>query len=73
MDLAHNLLADFHHTALQGTRFEAFGPKRLVRDLLTIPGRLVFDGVQLKRIELLESHQYAQDMLKCLQRYCLHK
>jgi len=70
-DLAHNLLADFHHTALQGTRFEAFGPKRLVRDLFAIPGRLVFDGAQLKRIELLASHQYAQDMLKCLQRYCL--
>ena len=67
-DLAHNLLTDFHHTALVGTKFEGFGPKRMVRDLLAIPGRLVFDGMQLKRIELLESHQYAQDMLKCLER-----
>lgn len=68
-DLAHNLLADFHHTALMGTPFEAFGPKRMVRDLFAIPGRLVFEGTQLKRIELLESHPYAQGMLKCLEMY----
>ena len=37
----------------------------------TIPDRLVFEGAQLKRIELLVSHPYAQDMLICLQRYCL--
>lgn len=70
-DLAHNLLSEFHHTALVGTKFEGFGPKRMVRDLLAIPGKLEFDGTQLKRIELLESHQYAKDMLKCLERYCL--
>jgi hypothetical protein len=70
-DLAHNLLADFHHTALVGTKFEGFGPKRMVRDLLAMPGKLEFEGTQLKRIELLESHQYAQDMLKCLERYYL--
>ena len=48
--LAHNLMADFHHTALVGTRFEAFGPKRIVRDLLAIPGRMVFEDTQLKRM-----------------------
>jgi len=30
-DLAHNLLADFHHRALVGTRFESYGLKRIVR------------------------------------------
>ena len=69
-DLAHNLLADFQHTALVDTSFEGFGPKRIVRDLLAIPGRLYFDGSQLKRIELLRSHQNAKDLLICLERYC---
>jgi hypothetical protein len=69
-DLAHNLLADFHHAALTASPFEGFGPKRIVRDLLAIPGRLFFEGSQLKRIELLQSHQNAKDLLICLERYC---
>lgn len=69
-DLAHNLLADFHHRALTGTRFESYGLKRIVRDLLTMPGRLVFDAGQLKRIELLTLNQNAADLLICLERYC---
>jgi hypothetical protein len=67
-DLAHNLLAAFHHTALAGTRYEGFGPKRMVRDLLAIPGKLTFEGTQLKRIDLLESHPHTKDMLFCLKR-----
>ena len=70
-DLAHNLLSDFHHRALTGTRFEGYGPKRIVRDLLTMPGRLIFEAGQLKRIELLTLKQNAQDLLMCLERYCL--
>ena len=69
-DLAHNLLADFHHRALVGSPFESFGPKRIVRDLLAIPGRVVFDGSQVKRIDLLASHPHADEMLICLERYC---
>ena len=52
-DLAHNLLADFYHVALAGTQFDGYGPKRIVRDLLSIPGNLVFEAGELKRIELL--------------------
>lgn len=69
-DLAHNLLADFHHRALVGTKFEAYNLKRIVRDLLTTPGRLIFEGEQLKRIELLTQKQNAADLLICLERYC---
>lgn len=69
-DLAHNLLADFHHRALIGSPFETFGPKRIVRDLLAIPGQAVFDGSQLKRIALLNSHPYAEQLLICLERCC---
>lgn len=70
-DLAHNLLADFYHHALVGTRFESYGLKRIVRDLLATPGRLVFEAGQLKRIELLSLTQNATDLRMCLERYCL--
>jgi hypothetical protein len=70
-DLAHNLLADFHHRGLAGSRFEGYGPKRIVRDLLTMQGHLVFEAGELKRIELLSLKQNARDLLMCLERYCL--
>ncbi len=69
-DLAHNLLADFHHRALIDTRFESYGLKRIVRDLLAIPGRLVFEADELKRIELLSLNQNADDLLICLEKFC---
>lgn len=69
-DLAHNLLGEFYHRALVGTRFDAYGPKRIVRDLLAIPGRLVFDGNRLVRVELLSQNQFAKDLAICLLRYC---
>lgn len=68
-DLAHNLLADFYHQALIGSRFEAYGVKRIVRDLLTVPGRLIFDGQKLVRIDLLTLNQFAKDLAICLERY----
>lgn len=70
-DLVHNLLADFRNHALQNTRFENYGLKRIVRDLLNIPGRLYFDKEQLQRIELLGLNQNSQDLIICLERYCL--
>lgn len=69
-DLAHNLLADFYHRALVGTRFDEFGLKRIVRDLLAVPGRLFFDDDQLVRVELLSQNQFAKDLAICLLRYC---
>jgi hypothetical protein len=72
-DLAHNLLAHVYQRALVGTRFEGYGPKRMVRDLLAIPGRLWFDGSQLVRVDLLSQNQFAQDLLKCLKNYCLEE
>lgn len=69
-DLAHNLLADFYHRALLGSKFETYGPKRIVRDLLNTPGRLVFEAGVLKRIELLSLKQNAEDLRMCLVRYC---
>ena len=67
-DLAHNFLAYFHRVALANSTFTHLGPLRIVRDLLTIPGRLTFASGQLKRIDLLDTHPYAKEMLTCLQR-----
>lgn len=69
-DLAHNLLADFYHRALDGTCFETYGLKRIVRDLLAWPGQLIFDGEKLARVELLSLKQNARDLAMCLERYC---
>jgi len=69
-DLAHNLLADFYHHALIGSCFEPFGIKRIVRDLLAVPGRLIFERGKLIRVELLSLNQFAKDLSICLERYC---
>lgn len=72
-DLAHNLLADFCYRALHDSRFAHWGLKRTVRDLLAVPGRLYFDGSQLKRIELLATHPYANELVIYLERYGLSR
>ena len=69
-DLAHNLLADFYQRALLGSRFEGYGPKRIVRDLLAIPGRLSRDAAESVRVELLSQNQLSRDLLKCFVKYC---
>ena len=45
--------------------------RRIVRDLLQIPGKLTFVNGQLKQIELLSSHTNSKDLLICLEKYCL--
>lgn len=70
-DLAHNLLADFHHRALVGSRFEGYGPKRIIRDLLQMPGKLTFVDGKITKIELPSQKQFSPDLLMCLERYCL--
>ncbi|MEM7345902.1 MAG: transposase [Chloroflexota bacterium] len=69
-DLVHNLLADFRHCALAHSRFQNWGLKRIVRDLLAIPARLYFHRAQLNRIELLDAHPYSQELIICLEKYC---
>lgn len=69
-DLTHNLLADFRYRGLAGSSFAQWGRKRIVRDLLQIPGLLSFDGTELKRIDLLAAHPYAEELITCLKTYC---
>jgi hypothetical protein len=72
-DLAHNLLSEFRGHALQGSSFAAYGPQRIVRDLLQTPGRLVFEDGQLKRVELLSLKQISAELLECLKRYWIDR
>ena len=69
-DLVHNLLADFYHQALQESKFKGYGLKRILRDLLATPGRLVFEQGRLQRIELLSQKQNVEDLYMCLVKYC---
>ena len=68
-DLAHNLMADFHHRALVGSRFEGYGPKRIIRDLLQMPGKLTFVNGKIAKIELLSQKHFSKDLVNCLERY----
>jgi hypothetical protein len=68
-DLAHNLLSDFYHRALRGSRFETYGPKRIIRDLLSTPGKLIFEQGSLVRVDLLTQKQYSQDLATCLKTF----
>ena len=47
-----------------------YGSKRIVRDLLNTPGRLVFDDHRLARVELLSQKQFSRDLATCLRKYC---
>ena len=69
-DLAHNLLSDFRYRGLANSPFVDWGLKRIVRDLLAVPGRLYFEAGQLKRIELPVSHPHTEALIICLERYC---
>lgn len=68
-DLAHNMIADFYHHALVDTKFESFGPKRIVRDLLAVPGFLTFFDGQLNKVELLSLEQFSEDIQVALLKY----
>jgi len=65
-DVAHNLLAWLRPWMLVGSTFESFGPKRVVYDLLNIPGQLVFVDGRLAKVALWETHPYAREMRLCL-------
>jgi hypothetical protein len=69
-DLAHNLLADFYHQALREDPFEKYGPKRIVRDLIKTPGKLIFDDERLVRIELQKQKPASEALVACLKKYC---
>lgn len=67
-DLAHNLLAWLHRDLLHHTRFARYGPKRIIQQLLCIPGELLFDEDTLVEVRLKQSHALAEPVRDCLVR-----
>ena len=65
-DIAHNLLSWLRSWCLADSAFAAFGPKRFVEDLLTIPGHLCFEEGQLVKVTLDANHPYAPGMASAL-------
>ena len=67
-DWVHNLLAWLHANILAESAFAGFGPKRIVRDLLTIPGEATIKDDTLLELRLSETHPHAAEMVRCLVR-----
>jgi hypothetical protein len=67
-DLAHNLLTWLHDWMLSDSSFEHYGNLRLVQDVLSIPGQVVFNGDKLQKVALQRSHPFAREMQACLTR-----
>lgn len=67
-DIAHNLLVWAHDWMLIGSRFEGYGMLRLVEDVLSIPGRVEFEGRRLQKVSLQRTHPLAPETLSCLER-----
>jgi hypothetical protein len=61
-DLAHNLLAWTHHWVLEDGPFDKFGTKRMVDELMCIPGQITQKGNQLQKVALLDKHPYSENM-----------
>jgi len=67
-DLAHNILSWIHHWVLEDSPFADFGTKRMVDELMCIPGRVEFMDGKLHKVALLETHPYADDMRLVLEK-----
>ncbi|RMF46960.1 MAG: hypothetical protein D6750_09770 [Bacteroidetes bacterium] len=67
-DVAHNLLSWLHAALLADGPCADFGTLRMVEDLLTIPGRIEFEGENLRKVSLLATHPYAPLMRTALQK-----
>jgi len=65
-DLGHNLLTWTHDWMWLGSPFESWGHLRLIKDVLNIPGYLVFKGAKLEKVALQRTHPFAAEMQSCL-------
>lgn len=67
-DLAHNLLSWTHHWVLEEEPFADFGTKRMVEELMCIPGRIELKDGKLQKVALLSTHPYAEAMRGALEK-----
>jgi len=70
-DLAHNLLSDFYHLALADNPFHGYGPRRIIRDILAMPGRIIFENDRPVRVDLMSQMQFASHLIQCLKKYLI--
>ena len=68
-DMAHNYFSWFAGHILADSRFEGYGPLRINRDLMHVPGLVEIRDAQLLSVKLLKSSPYARDLLACLERF----
>ena len=68
-DMAHNYFSWFAGHVLADSRFEGYGPLRISRDLMRVPGLVEIRDAQLLSVKLLKSAPYAGDLLACLERF----
>lgn len=68
-DMAHNYFSWFAGHILADSPFEGYGPLRISRDLMPVPGLVEIRDAQLLSVKLLKSSPYARDLLACLERF----
>jgi hypothetical protein len=68
-DMAHNYLSWFRRHILADSPFADYGPLRICRDLMRVPGTIEIDQGQLLSVKLLSSWPNAQHLLDCLARF----
>lgn len=67
-DLAHNVAAWLRPWMFQDSPFAGYGPQRIVRDVLSVPGEVIFEGERCLQFNLDTHHPYAKPLLACMKR-----
>jgi len=67
-DLAHNFLSSFRRQVLAGTPIADYGPHRMIRDVLAIPGSVLIENDRLVELRLAGSHPLAPILANVLPR-----
>jgi hypothetical protein len=68
-DMAHNYFSWFAGHILADSRFKGYGPLRISRDSMRVPGLVEIRDAQLLSVKLLKASPYASDLLACLERF----
>ena len=68
-DMAHNYLSWFRRHILFDSPFAAYGPLRICRDLMRVPGLIEMDKGHLLSVKLLRTWPKSQELLDCLARF----
>lgn len=71
-DIAHNLLAWSSRWMFADGPLAEFGTTRLIEDILTIPGHLIFNDERLIEVQLNELHPHATQVAQGLERLMAH-